>query len=107
MAPAICAVRNPASRIMPEWLHSLHNGEFSEVFVGRYENTVFLEGIIEDGAVAGILRPESRPYDIMAEFRERCDRAAPDAGIEEEPRHQEAKAMGKSSMRSWRASREA
>jgi len=87
--------------------HSLHDGKLAEILVESDENPVFVERIFENRFVAGILRPQPGPYDIVAKFREAGDGAAPDAGIQKQPRHQEASRVGKSSIRSCRASRAA
>ncbi len=86
---------------------ALHNGEFPKILVQGDKNPPFGVSGGENGGITGILRPFSRPDDVVTEIAEDRQSPSPDAGIEKDGRHQEANAVGKSSIRSWRARREA
>jgi len=84
---------------------SFHNGKFTKIFIQCDENAVIRMRGGEDGGIAWIRRPSSCPDDIMSQFSEGSHGTAPNAGIEENRGHQDAKAVGKISILSLRANR--
>jgi len=91
----------------PGMWHFLENREFTEILVQGDQNSAFRVCGIENGGVTRVFIPRAAPNDIMPPFFQGRQCAAPYSGVQKDGRHQDASTEGKSSMRSWRANREA
>ncbi len=59
--------------------------EFAEIFVDSYQDPRFLMGLTEDLVVARILRPVTRPHDIVPAVLEGVAHAFRHASVEKDP----------------------
>lgn len=79
--------------------------KLAEIFIERYEDSIFSMGEREDFFIAGILLPIARPDDVMAARSKLVTHGPGNAGIEKQ--FHEAESVGQGSTRSCATSRRA
>jgi hypothetical protein len=83
----------------------VNNGQFTKIFIERYENPLFRVSASEDCVVAGVLGPIAGPIDIVSGGAKIVGSFTPDAGVEKQLHTAAPAAIVSGSMRSlatWR-----